>query len=170
MAKYSHVGKTPKEKQEYAEVLLRKTGESTVPDDIGKPYSSSSDVALSVDEETIIPSKSANKFKKTRLEKHFKKHQATYLVGIFFGMGSIAVVLYSTLGLPMYGDIAKISNQIETQQALNESVIEDITDIEKEINNSNSEIESKFRDIHLKLQEQSLKLEFLDRLVNESLP
>lgn len=170
MAKDSHTGKNPRQQQQYFEVVNRHSDSPTVEDDEFGASTADSDVSLGYQEDVPTQPSPRRKRKKSGLNQHLKKHLATYLVGIIFGLGTIAVTLYLTLGLPMYGDIQKISNQIEIQKELNNSLIEDLEELEDNIIFGNSQIQSKLQEINLKLQEQAMKLEFLAQLVKEFQP
>jgi hypothetical protein len=161
----SHTGKSGKQKQSYFESINKRTNNATNEyDNELKPSLLGSDVSLASQAEIEKKPALRKKPKGYGLSGHMKKHMSVYIVTII----TIASGLYLALGLPSYGNIQRITEQIDYQKELNNTIKEDLAQLENTVANSNKDTQSKFEEINLKLQEQYLKLQFLDQFVKES--
>ena len=161
MVKSGHTGKGPRQKEEYAAVVSRQPGSDTIEENESMGLTDDTDVSLGYEDEAEVPTKRRKRRKPFGINAHFKRNLHTYVTTII----AAALLLFVSLGLPIYGNIQKISNQIEFQRELNASLKDDLNELEATIASNDSRIQSKLQEIGLKLTEQAMKLEFLDELV-----
>jgi len=163
VTKGSHTGKTPAEKQLYFDSLTHASGDSTGHDNILDPDPMSSDVLQ--EPEAQIGKRQYRKRKRNQsgFVGHLNKNAATYVVGLL----SLIVILLISIGFPISNNQTTILHQMETLKDDNKKIQQDLVNLGDEIKGNDVEIQNKVHDIYLRIQEQALKIEFVEKLLQD---
>ena len=87
MAKTGHTGKDSNQKRQYSEYINRRMTSPTVGEDKLELSPIGSDVSLPSEEVVIKKTSRRKKGRLSKINEHFKKYSAVYIMGII-GMGS----------------------------------------------------------------------------------
>ena len=155
MAKTSHVGKSSRDKQSYFDVVAHVPGDSTVQDDFLEPTSAESKVPEEPDKRIIKKPSQRARRKSKGLNAHLQKNLASYVIGILSGI----LVIITGVGFKISGDAERMSSQIQTQK-------EATTRLEGIISN----LQSVLRDYIIQIQEQALRIQFLEKAIQKPNP
>ncbi len=152
MAKTNHTPKSSLEKQLYVNALGHEGGDSTAEDDFLRPNPDESDVPQEPDKKVTKDSPKKKRHGGKGINGHIKSNLATYIVGIV----SLGIMV---IGIGLNGKLERINSLMEFQK-------DTITRLESDI----ITLQGKLQESIIKIQEQSLRIEFIEKLIQKQSP
>lgn len=166
MAKTSHVGKSSRDQQLYAAALAHAAGDSTVQDDFLEPTPAESYVPEESDKR---PAKQLSRRTYRRykgLNGHLQNNMATYVVGILSGM----LVVGTLIGFTVNGNVERMSSQVQSQKETLNRLEREISQVKNAYQSDMANLNSKLQDYAVRIQEQALRIQFLEKLIQKPSP